>query len=361
VITENVRIFATGAEAEAAGDAAGGDAGAGAGPGAGAGAGIAAGIPPVAPELLAIRDLDLVDPDRWPRALELLGQPPLRAALTDPTRVLLGDGRYADVPSYTAWWLRATVRLDGRRPADLRTPDADPLLEGLYDPADSSLAAAFADPAVTRALGVRTSLADLLADTGGADDLLQRLADESRPVTRAQLRALWSALAAATADVTPPERVRAVRGGEIVVADADDVLVLDVPDLWPLVAAQPLVLAPHDMAFRLAELLDLPLASEEIPGAVESSGRRRPVPPAVADLLPDAPEEYRAHDTLIVDGTEVPWRCADGEVHASGPAGLGYALAWAAGQWPLRHPAAALLTAPDDTARLLADADLDPS
>jgi hypothetical protein len=348
------------------GEANGGEAN-GAGGGAGGGGfdggrgGIAAGMPPVAPELLAIRDLDLVDPDRWPRALELLGQPPLRAALTDPTRVLLGDGRYEDVPSYTAWWLRANVRLDGRRPTDLRTPDADPLLEGLYDPADPSLAAAFADPAIARALGVRTSLADLLADADGADDLLQRLADGSRPVTRTQLRALWTALGAATADVTPPERIRAVRGGEIVVADADDVLVLDVPDLWPLVAAQPVVLAPHDMAYRLAELLDLPLASEEVPGAVESSGQRRPVPSAAADLLPDAPEEYQAHDTLIVDGTEVPWRCADGEVHASGPAGLGHALAWAAGQWPLRHLAAALLTAPDDTAWLLADADLDPS
>jgi hypothetical protein len=359
-----------------------------AGDGGSAGADIAAGVPPVAPEVLAVRDLDLVDPDRWPRALELLGQPPLRAALTEPARVLLGDGRYADVPSYTAWWLRANVRLDGRRPADLRTPDADPLLDGLYDPADPSLAAAFADPAVARALGVRTSLADLLADADGADDLLQRLADENRPVTRAQLRALWTALAAAAsgtgvgggggmgtggggtvsgarsgpgpADVTPPERVRAVRGGEVVVADADDVLVLDVPDLWPLVAAQPVVLAPYDMAFRLAELLDLPLASEEVPGAVESAGQRRPVPPAVADLLPDAPEEYQAHDRLIVDGAEVPWRCADGEVHASGPGGLGYALAWAAGQWPLRHLAAALLTDPDSTARLLADADLDP-
>jgi hypothetical protein len=323
------------------------------------------GIPPVAPELLAIRDLDLVDPDRWPRALELLGRPPLRAALTDPTRVRLGDGRYADVPSYTAWWLRANVRLDGRRPRDLRTPDADPLLEGLYDPADPSLAAAFADPAIARTLGVRTSLADLLADADGANDLLQRLADASRPVTRSHLRALWTALAAATADVTadvtPPERVRAVQGGEIVVADADDVLVLDAPDLWPLVAAQPVVLAPHDMAYRLAELLDLPLASEEVPGAVESAGQRRPVPSAAADLLPDAPPEYQAHDTLIVDGIQVPWRCADGEVHACGPVGLGHALAWAAGQWPLRHLAAALLTSPDDTARLLADADLDPS
>ena len=53
-------------------------------------------------------------------------------------------------------------------------------------------------------------------------------------------------------------------------ADAADVLVLDAPDLWPLVAAQPLVLAPYDLAPQLADLLDLPLASEEVRGRVES-------------------------------------------------------------------------------------------
>ena len=37
-------------------------------------------LPPVALEVMAVRDLDLVDPDRWPRALELLARPPLRAA-----------------------------------------------------------------------------------------------------------------------------------------------------------------------------------------------------------------------------------------------------------------------------------------
>ena len=38
------------------------------------------------------------------------------------------------MPSYTAWWLRRNLVLDGRRPGDLRGPDADPLLAGLYDP-----------------------------------------------------------------------------------------------------------------------------------------------------------------------------------------------------------------------------------
>jgi hypothetical protein len=138
------------------------------------------------------------------------------------------------------------------------------------------------------------------------------------------------------------------------------VLVLDAPDLWPLVASCPLVLAPYDLAFRLSDFLDLPLASDEVPGKIESPGQPRPIPPAIAELLPDAPEQYVEHDKLIVDGAGVPWRCTNGEVHATTPASLAAALAWAAGQWPLRHLAAALLAAPEDAARLLADADLDP-
>jgi hypothetical protein len=325
-------------------------------------------VPPAALEVAAVRDLDLVDPGRWPRALELLARPPLRAALTEPTRVRLADGRHADVPSYTAWWLRKQLVLDGRRPGDLRTPDSDPLLAGLYEAigegAAPELARALADPLIARALGVRTSLADLLAEPGGPDELLTRLADPARPVSRRQLRALWAALA--TSDVlspelvTPPDRVRAIAGAEVVVADADDALVLDAPDLWPLLADQPLVLAPYQLTARLAELLDLPLASEELAGTLDSAGERRPVPQIIAAAWPDAPAHYHAHDKLTVDGIELPWRYVDGEIHAATRAGLASAIAWQAGRWPLRQLLTALLTAPDDAARLLADADLDP-
>ena len=100
-------------------------------------------------------------------------------------------------------------------------------------------------------------------------------------------------------------------------ADADDVLVLDAPDLWPLLADQPLVLAPYELAARLADLLDLPLASEEIAGSLDSPGQRRPVPSIVAAVLPDAPSHYQAHDKLTVDGIELPWRYLDGEIHAA--------------------------------------------
>ena len=310
-------------------------------------------VPPVASEVLAVRDLELVDPARWPRALDLLAAPSLRAALVEPTRVLLADGRYADVPSYTAWWLRRHPVLDGRRPADVRIADADPLLAGLYDQA-----ARPAEPAIARALGVRTSLAELLAEPGGADELLDRLADPGRPVTRTQLRALWTALAAA-AEVAPPDRVRAVCGDAVVVADAEDVLVLDAADLWPLVAGRPLVLAPYDRAAQLADLLDLPLASEEVTGLVESSSVRREIPAIVRAVLPDAPATYCAHDRLVVDGVPVPWRSTLGAVHADGTDGLACGLAWASGRWPARHLLAALLRDPGAAARLLAEADLD--
>lgn len=309
--------------------------------------------PPVAAEVRAVRDLELVDPARWPRALELLTTPPLRAAVVEPARVLLPDGGHADVPSYTAWWLRNHPVLGGRRPADVRVAGSDPLLAGLYDEADLP-----ADPAVARALGARTSLAALLAEPGGPDELLDRLADPGRPVTRAQLRALWTAFAD-VAGAAPPQRVRAVRGEEIVVAGAGEVLVLDAPDLWPLVPGQPLVLAPYDRAGRLADLLELPLVSEEVAGRVESAPARRPVPAIAGAVLPGCPETYCAHDRLVVDGASLPWRYVDGAVHAAGPDGLACGLAWASGAWAARHLLAALLADPGAAARLLAEADLD--
>ncbi|BFO22527.1 hypothetical protein SHKM778_89150 [Streptomyces sp. KM77-8] len=70
--------------------------------------------------------------------------------------------------------------IGGRRPAGLRAAGGDPLLRGLYDEADAS---GFEDEQVLRALGVRTSVAALLDEPGGAAELLDRLADAGRPVT----------------------------------------------------------------------------------------------------------------------------------------------------------------------------------
>ena len=76
-------------------------------------------------------------------------------------------------------------------------------------------------------------------------------------------------------------------------------------------------------------------------------------------MLPDAPATYLAHDRLVVDGIEVPWRYTEGAVHAAGVDGLACGLAWASGRWSARHLLAALLRDPATGTRLLAEADLD--
>ncbi|QFG21919.1 sacsin N-terminal ATP-binding-like domain-containing protein [Actinomadura sp. WMMB 499] len=324
-------------------------------------------LPPAVPELTAVRDLELVDD--WAAALRLLAEPPWRAAIVEPAHVTLHTGRRAAVPSYTAWWLARRPVLDGRRPGEFRLP-GDDSLAGLYDPAPTGPDGP--DERLLTALGVRTSLDDLLDEPGGARELLERLADPARDVARDRLGALWTALADALADepdldVDPPERVRAVvgagvgdgAGGAVEVVDAGDALVLDRPDLLPLLAGQPLVIAARGREDRLAELLDLPLASEEVAGEVGGPGTERPVPDAVRAVLPGAPDVYRAHDRLTVDGTDVPWWVGDGGVHADGPAGLARALAWAAGEWEARLRAEAVLRDPGALAVLLAESDLD--
>ncbi|HEX6468793.1 MAG TPA: hypothetical protein VF069_06815 [Streptosporangiaceae bacterium] len=328
-------------------------------------------LPPTVPELAAVRDLELVD--RWDRALALLAEPPLRAAVVEPARVLLGDGRAVPVPSYTAWWLRRHPVLGGRRPDGLRAPGADPILAELYEAAPAG-----PDPELLRALGVRTSLAEVIADP---DDLLARLADPARTVSRDRLRTIWTALAEAAARYeerpgssgahgtaggwpapAPPDRVRAVVDGSVEVVPAEDALVLDHPALLPLLAGQPLVIVPYELAAALADLLDLPRASEEIVAGVESAGEPVPVPEVVARILPGAPSRYLAHDPLMVGGRPVPWWCAeDGAVHVGRDrvGGLARGLAWAAGRWRDRLLVEAALRAPETVADLLAEADLD--
>ncbi|MBF6484331.1 ATP-binding protein [Nocardia otitidiscaviarum] len=213
------------------------------------------------PELLAVRDLDLVDPEQWPRALRLL--------LADPaTRPLL-----ADRDGYTAWWLRTHARIDGTALGLFRHP-ADPVFAGLLpvlsmdtetDAADTdALRAVLADPEI-----ITPEL---------AAELLAALADPSRHPTAEAISRTHERLAAATAagrldldDLVLPERVRALSGAVI---DAADALVLDLP--WYGLALPPdrLVVGDIDSASQLATLLDLPLASQAVTARVEGTGRR---------------------------------------------------------------------------------------
>ncbi|MFI6462779.1 sacsin N-terminal ATP-binding-like domain-containing protein [Streptomyces sp. NPDC050538] len=312
-------------------------------------------VPPVATELVAVRDLDLVDDDRWPQALALLAQPPLRDAITQQVRILLPDGTHELVRPYTAWWLRGHPVLDGRRPAGLLAAGGDPLLRGLYDEADAT---GFDDEQVLRALGVRTSVAALLDEPGGAAELLDRLADPDREVTGAQLHALYSALADLDPEqVTLPDDLRAVVDGEVTVVDAADAVVVDSPDLLPFTTGTPLLPVRPSRAAELADLFQVRRLSESITGEVTSEGTEHDVPDSVRVLLgPRTPTTYVEHDELIVDDVEIDWRrTRDGVLHASTLEGVAAGLAWAAGQWPRRFEVAALLEDPSRTEELARD------
>ncbi|NYI07697.1 sacsin N-terminal ATP-binding-like domain-containing protein [Allostreptomyces psammosilenae] len=348
------------------------------------------GIPPVAAELTAVRDLDLIDDDAWPRALRLLSRPPLRAAVVDPVRVRLPDGGSATVPSYTAWWLREHPVLDGRRPGRVRSADGDPLLRGLYPEVRTDL-----DDAFLRALGVRTTVAALLAEPDGVAELLDRMGDPALRLTRDQLRDLYTALGrhAATADpedlpADPPERLWAVVGDRLELVDPLDAVVVDAPDLLPFFPGVPLLPVRPAQAEPFAHrLLEVDLASEIVPGRVVSEGVPHEVPEAVRRLLPGAPDSYEEHDELWVVGpaegatsgrpggtgsdaasgagdaeereVEVDWRWDGERLHAATLDGVAAGLAWAAGEWPRRFEVAILLAEPDRAEQLAGDRDFD--
>lgn len=301
--------------------------------------------PPVLTELVAVRDLEMVATDAWEQALALIP----RRLLTEPALVALPDGRRVSAASYTRWWLAGAPILGGRRPADLALVGSE--LAGLYDEAPAT-----ADPGLWRALGVRCGVTELLAEPGGADELLDRLGAD-RPVAREVVAVMHARLAAEAGDVAPPTRVRAVRDGAAVAVAASDAVVIDAPDLLPLVGPLAVVPAPLAAAADVADLLDVPLASELAAFSVVSIGVERDGPYG----------SYRSHDRLLVsDATgrsvTVPWRVVDGQAHvdaAAGPDALGRALAWRDGRWAQRWLRAAVLRDPGRSAALAAEQDLD--
>ena len=358
-------------------------------------------VPPVAAELLAVRDLDLVADDAWPQALAMLAAPPLRDAVVNPVRVLLADGRSAQVPPYAAWWLRDHPVLDGRRPAGLRAAGADPLLRGLYEEARTNLDAVF-----LHALGVRTTLGALLAEADGPDEVLYRMTDPDSEVSHRQLHGLYTALAAVDLSrVALPEEVRALppmpegtrrRPAGTVVVDVTEAVVADAPDLVQLLDGFPLITVAPALASALAERLHVSLASEVAGGRVLSEGTVHRVPEEVRELLPGCPEVYEEHDELLVVGPDgqdaaVDWRwdlespaptlgaegggpdAAEeeqerdefaapvpyGALHAATPEGLAAGLAWAAGQWHRRFEVLAVLSDPDRAYELSAARDFE--
>jgi hypothetical protein len=288
--------------------------------------------PVVMSELVGVRDLEFVRDDAWDAALSLLSQPPLRAAVVEQA-VVIGGGLQARVPSYTAWWLREHRVVRGR----LAT--SDPLLVGLFD-----VVGATGDDEFMVAAG---ALRDL--DDADHDEIAARLGDRDRVVTREQVKALYARLEPRDA----PAAVRAVRGTELVVVPADDAVVVDLPELLPLLGNLAVVPASLGDAARVADALNVALASELGGFALVSEGR------------PDS--DYVMHDRLMVedvngDAQRVAWRFVDGELHVDAGAlefGLGRGRAWRDGRWAQRYLATELLRGVVPSSLLLAEADLD--
>jgi hypothetical protein len=147
--------------------------------------------------------------------------------------------------------------------------------------------------------------------------------------------------------------VRAVRGTELVVVAGDDAAVVDLPELLPLLGNYAVVPASLSDATRVADALNVPLASELGGFALVSEGH------------PD--KDHVVHDQLMVEDVDgdpqrVAWRFVDGVLHVDAGAlefGLGRGRAWRDGRWAQRYLATELLRGAVPSSLLLAEADLD--
>ncbi|MEV6216127.1 ATP-binding protein [Nocardia sp. NPDC051833] len=272
-------------------------------------------------ELAAVRDLDLVDENRWPAALrQLLSEPRTRALLADR------DG-------YTAWWLHRHAHIGDIALGRLRHPDDDEFA-GLL-PAFEVDGITGPDLDVLRSLLVRPDV--MSAEL--AEELLDALADPSKTPapeviahTHARLAAAVESGALDPRELDLPEQVRALSGA---VVDASTVLVLDQPCFGLVVPPERLVAGDAGSAEGLATLLDVPLVSEEVSAEVLGTGRRTTW---AADALGvvlrqlwsprDTAGALVLHETLEVHlrgaltGTvRVPWWHTEDAVHVQVPRG----------------------------------------
>ncbi|MEU4605803.1 hypothetical protein AB0F43_22695 [Kribbella sp. NPDC023972] len=311
-------------------------------------------------ELSAIRDLDWITDDAWPRVLELFGSSPdLRRALVTQVRVVGPDDRALGVPSYSAWWIRERVLLeDGEPLAGRADPDADPVLASFLDEAPEWTAGL--DPEVRTAVGLVREVGDLDAD--GISLLLERLADPDREVDESAILRLWSQLG--TLPVFPgaaPEQVRVLADDGLTrVTGASRAVVVDGPMWLQREDLGGFVVASGAAADGLSDLFDVPMAQEVAEGKVDGDGTEADVPAIVRELVPEVPAMWWEHEELTVDGAEVSWWVDDdGAPHAATFDGLAKALAWASGRWDQRHVIRAVLSEPGRSSELLVDAAYD--
>lgn len=250
-----------------------------------------AGLPEDPPELIAVRDLDLVDDVAWPQALRQL-------ATAERTRPLL-----ADPNGYTAWWLRRFARIDGTELGLLRHPD---------EPEFAGLLPEFTAPGFSRAEidALRPVLADPATITPPlAEALLAALADPAKSPSPQVIARTHALLAAAEErlDLTElelPDLVRALSGETV---DPGEAMVLDQPWFGLAIPPHRLVAGAVESAPALATLLDLPLVSEVVTAEVISTGRAsswasEPMGVVLRQLfdLPGDDGELIVHDELRV-------------------------------------------------------------
>jgi hypothetical protein len=306
-------------------------------------------------ELTAVRDLDWIADDAWPRALTLLGSDPaLRNALVRPARVIGPDDRPAAALSYTSWWVRRHVQLDDGALAGRADPDLDPVLAAFLDEAPDWTGQL--DPEVRTAIGLVRQVGDL--DELGVELLLRRLAEPERSVDEGVMLRLWAQLGTLTVyPARTPDRVRVLAGGgRTRVVNAAEAVVADAPMWLQRSDLGGYVVASGPAADVLCDLLDLPMAQEVAAGEISGEGTVAAVPPIVRQLVPEVPDTWWEHEELVVDAAEVSWWVApDGSPHASTVDGLARALAWSAGRWAQRHLIRAVLSEPDHAAELLLD------
>jgi hypothetical protein len=287
---------------------------------------------------LALADLDLIDRDRWPQALELIARDPRARPCLQPT---------AAGPSYSGWWIGRHALIDGHPPGHWRLPAATEL-DGLYDPLPVEV-----DATVARWIGVRSDLPS--ATTDDPAGVLERLADPDRTIPAARVAGLTASVVAALdgasgPDLDLPSGVRVLTGD---VVDAQSAYVLDQP--WWVQVEDPGRLVPGgpDPA-TVARVLDLPLISTahgpeqvEILGAADPAAEQRWARAAEAvGVDPTAVPLTLAGGVRVVTGggaaITVRWWCADGRFFSDGSdASLGRIAAWAGGRWSMRHLAVA--------------------
>ncbi|HVF21106.1 MAG TPA: hypothetical protein VNA14_12815, partial [Mycobacteriales bacterium] len=329
------------------------------------------GAPWVLVHVEGVRDLELVAPTApaWATALDELGREQFRVVAEPVTAVR--DAARAQLPSYTSWWLRrqpCVPDADGalHRPDHVAAADADPMLRALFP-----VAAELSEPArrVLAEVGLIADVADLDADQ--VAETLVRLADHGPRVDVTDVRDMYAALLHRASSVGggAPSRVCALTSVGLETVPAIDAVVVDAPDLIPLLGPVARVPARLADATSLADLLDVELASEVVAGDVTSTPLREATVDAGA-LPPGWPASstaYAVHDPLeCADAggaaVRVGWRVLGDALHVDAADVLGNlarALAWHAGRWSERHLLhAMLLTDPAGRARLHAEAEL---